>query len=104
MDTWGKRLFTKEKEVSTKTKESQKEAVLRRSTKHWKTKGWRKIKTIITERNDDFEMAMAMSVTEEIERVRQAENDRESEELAKVLSIALHEVSRESGGDQPSAN
>ena len=29
-------------------------------------------------------------------KVRQAENDRESEELAKVLSISLHEVSRES--------
>ena len=55
-----------------------------------------KEKKTITERNDDFEMAMAMSVTEEIERVRQAENDRESEELAKVLSISLHEVSRES--------
>ena len=51
---------------------------------------------LLIERNDDFEMAMAMSVTEEIERVRQAENDRESEELAKVLSISLHEVSRES--------
>ena len=37
-----------------------------------------------------------MSVTEEIERVRQAENDRESEELSKVLSISLHEVSHES--------
>ena len=61
-----------------------------------KRKGGERSKTTITERNDDFEMAMAMSVTEEIERVRQAENDREGEELAKVLSISLHEVSRES--------
>ena len=37
-----------------------------------------------------------MSVTEEIERVRQAEKNRENEELPKVLSISLHEVSRES--------
>ena len=82
MDTWGKRLFIKENAVSTKPKKAKKRPCSVSQQNTGKRKGGERSKTTIIERNDNFEMAMAVSVTEEIERVRQAENDRESEELA----------------------
>ena len=98
-DSWtpgAKDFLPKKKKFQPKPKKAKKKPCSESQQNTGKRKGGERSKTTITERNDDFEMAMAMSVTEEIERVRQAENDRESEELAKVLSISLHEVSRES--------
>ena len=91
-----KDFLPKKKKFQPKPKKAIKKPCSESQQNTGKRKGGERSKTTITERNDDSEMAMAMSVTEEIERVRQAENDLESEELAKVLSISLHEVSRES--------
>ena len=98
-DSWtpgAKDFLPKKKKFQPKPKKAKKKPCSESQQNTGKRMGGERSKTTITERNDDFEMALAMSVTEEIERVRQAENDRESEELPKVLSISLHEVSRES--------
>ena len=99
-----KDFLPKKKKFQPKPKKSKKKPCSESQQNTGKGKGGERSKTTITERNDDFEMAMAMSVTEEIERVRQAENDRELKYIIAWGQSWVCEQWRWHGGDQPNAN
>ena len=46
-------------------------------------------------KQEDYELAMALSVSEEIEKIREGEKERERNEIAKALSLSLAERSEE---------